>query len=103
MSVGAASAPPTPSTMSLLAGKIAIITGAASGIGRAGAHAFAAAGATVVVADIDAEGGERVAQEIGGGRAHFSRSMCGTRGRSSAWPPTPSHDSGASTCCFTTR
>jgi NAD(P)-dependent dehydrogenase (short-subunit alcohol dehydrogenase family) len=57
--------------MSLLAGKIAIITGAASGIGRAGAHAFAAAGATVVVADIDDEGGERVAQEIGGGHAQF--------------------------------
>jgi NAD(P)-dependent dehydrogenase (short-subunit alcohol dehydrogenase family) len=57
--------------MSLLAGKIAIITGAASGIGGAGAHAFAAAGATVVAADINEKGGERVAQEIGGGRAQF--------------------------------
>ena len=57
--------------MSLLAGKIAIVTGAASGIGRAGAHAFAAAGATVVVADINEQGGERVAEEIGGGRAQF--------------------------------
>jgi NAD(P)-dependent dehydrogenase (short-subunit alcohol dehydrogenase family) len=57
--------------MSLLAGKIAIITGAASGIGRAGARAFAAAGATVVVADINERGGEGVAQEIGGGRAQF--------------------------------
>ncbi len=55
----------------LLAGKIAIVTGAASGIGRAGAHAFAAAGATVVVADINAEGGERVVREIGEGRARF--------------------------------
>jgi len=55
----------------LLAGKIAIVTGAASGIGRAGAHAFAAAGATVVVADIDAEGGKRVVKEIGEGRARF--------------------------------
>ena len=57
--------------MPLLADKIAIITGAASGIGRAGAHAFATAGATVVVADINEEGGERVAREIGGGRAQF--------------------------------
>jgi NAD(P)-dependent dehydrogenase (short-subunit alcohol dehydrogenase family) len=50
-----------------LTGKVAIVTGAASGIGRAGAHAFAAAGATVVVADINKEGGEQVVQEIGGG------------------------------------
>jgi NAD(P)-dependent dehydrogenase (short-subunit alcohol dehydrogenase family) len=57
--------------MSLLAGKVAIVTGAASGIGRAGAYAFAAAGATVVVADINEQDGERVAQEIGGGRAQF--------------------------------
>ena len=57
--------------MPLLAGKIAIVTGAASGIGRAGAHAFAAAGATVVVADINEQGGERVVEEIGGGRAQF--------------------------------
>jgi NAD(P)-dependent dehydrogenase (short-subunit alcohol dehydrogenase family) len=57
--------------MSLLARKIAIVTGAASGIGRAGAYAFATADATVVVADIDRERGERVAREIGGGRAQF--------------------------------
>jgi NAD(P)-dependent dehydrogenase (short-subunit alcohol dehydrogenase family) len=55
--------------MPLLAGKIAIVTGAASGIGRADAQAFAAAGATVIVADIDAERGKRVAGEIAGG--HF--------------------------------
>jgi len=50
-----------------LAGKVAIITGGASGIGRAGAVAFAAAGATVVVADINREGGSKVAADIGGG------------------------------------
>ena len=50
-----------------LAGKVAIITGGASGIGRAGTVAFAAAGATVVLADINHEGGGKVAQEIGGG------------------------------------
>jgi NAD(P)-dependent dehydrogenase (short-subunit alcohol dehydrogenase family) len=53
--------------MSLLADKIAIVTGAASGIGRAGARAFAAAGATVVVADINREGGEQAVREIGDG------------------------------------
>lgn len=54
-----------------LADKIAIITGAGSGIGAAGARLFAAQGATVVVNDIDAEAAKRVAGEISaaGGRA----------------------------------
>jgi len=54
-----------------LAGKIAVITGAGSGIGAAGARLFAAQGATVVVNDIDAKNAEAVAREIGaaGGRA----------------------------------
>lgn len=51
--------------MTDLTGKVAIVTGAASGIGRAGARAFAAAGARVVVADINEDGGERVVREIG--------------------------------------
>jgi 2-keto-3-deoxy-L-fuconate dehydrogenase len=50
----------------------ALVTGAASGIGEAIAHALARAGAAVVVADIDADKGERVAQaclaEAAGGR-----------------------------------
>lgn len=58
--------------MSLLDGKICIVTGGASGIGRAGAHAFAAAGATVVVADIDKDRGQKVCAEIGGERAQFT-------------------------------
>ena len=45
--------------MTDLSGKIAIITGAASGIGRAGVRAFAAAGAQVVVADINEKNGRR--------------------------------------------
>ena len=44
--------------------RVALITGAASGQGRAAALLFAAAGARVVVADIDAEGAEKVVAEI---------------------------------------
>jgi NAD(P)-dependent dehydrogenase (short-subunit alcohol dehydrogenase family) len=59
------------------AGKVALITGAASGIGRAAAYRLAADGAHVVVADINAEGGEAVAADLqkrfGKGRALFAR------------------------------
>ncbi len=48
-----------------LEGKIALVTGAASGLGRAIAQNFAAAGAQVVVADIDAENGRDAARAIG--------------------------------------
>src|SRR5579864_3284825 len=43
---------------------IAIVTGAASGIGQALASALVARGDTVVAADIDGDGAERVAQEL---------------------------------------
>jgi 3-oxoacyl-[acyl-carrier protein] reductase len=48
-----------------LAGKVAIITGAASGFGRGIAEAFAAEGADVVIADVDGAAAERVASAIG--------------------------------------
>jgi NAD(P)-dependent dehydrogenase (short-subunit alcohol dehydrogenase family) len=53
--------------------KVAIVTGAASGIGRATARLFAAEGAAVVLADWNTAQGEEAAQEIirGGGRAIF--------------------------------
>lgn len=55
------------------AGKVALVTGASSGIGLATARAFAEAGANVVLSDVNAEGGEVVAQEIRstGGEATF--------------------------------
>ncbi len=43
-------------------GKVALVTGAASGIGRASALAFARRGATVVAADVDVAGGEQTAE-----------------------------------------
>ncbi len=52
--------------LSRLEGKVAIITGAASGIGRGVAELFIAEGARVVIADIDAEAGEETAKQLGG-------------------------------------
>lgn len=54
-----------------LEGKVALVTGAASGIGLASARRFAAEGAAVVCADLDGDGAERTATGIGeaGGRA----------------------------------
>ncbi len=48
----------------LLANKVALITGAGSGIGRATARLFAREGAKVVVVDINAEGGQATADEL---------------------------------------
>ncbi len=48
-----------------LAGKVAVVTGGAGGIGRATAALLAAEGARVVVADVDAEGGKEIADQIG--------------------------------------
>ncbi|CAN1827036.1 Short-chain dehydrogenase reductase 2a [Linum perenne] len=53
-----------------LEGKIAIITGAASGLGKATAHEFIRHGAQVIVADVDSQLGSQVTQELGT-EAHF--------------------------------
>lgn len=59
--------------MGRLEGKVAVITGAASGIGRATAQLFASEGAFLVLADIDDKAGRMVEEAIrsSGGRAVF--------------------------------
>ena len=53
-----------------LHGKTAIVTGAGSGFGAGIARRFAAEGAAVIAADINAAAGERIAKEVGGRFVH---------------------------------
>ena len=69
------------STNGRVAGKAAIVTGGASGIGRATARILAREGAAVCIADVDADGGRQVVDEIAaeGGEAIFVRTDVGVR------------------------
>lgn len=69
-----------------LADKVALITGAASGIGRESALLFAREGAQVVVCDVDEGGGEETVTMIrgAGGEATFVRADGRGPGRAGA-------------------
>ena len=56
----------------LLDGRLALITGAGSGIGEAIAYAMAEAGARVIAADIDGAAAERTTAALGQGAASFA-------------------------------
>ena len=62
--------------MGRLEGKVAVVTGAASGLGRSSALRFAKEGAAVVAADLNSQGAELVVAEIAaaGGRGVYQRS-----------------------------
>ena len=53
-----------------LTGAVALVTGGASGLGAATARRLAAAGARLVIADLQDDRGEALAAEIGGGYSH---------------------------------
>lgn len=65
--------------MNDLTGRVVIVTGAGQGIGRVYAQRFAEAGAIPIIAEINAESGERVRAEIAseGGKAHFVQTDVG--------------------------
>lgn len=58
--------------MDVLAGKIAIVTGAGGGFGEGIARAYVAAGARVIIADIKPEAAQRVARELGAAASAFT-------------------------------
>lgn len=58
--------------MTRLAGRVALVTGGASGIGAAAVRRFVAEGACVVVADVQDDAGRKLAEEAGEDRARYA-------------------------------
>lgn len=86
----------------LLAGKVALITGASSGIGRAAAVVFAGYGASCVLADRDVEGGEHTLElvEAAGGKAIFVPTDIGLAGDAEAMVDAAVRQFGRLDCAF---
>ena len=62
--------------MGRLDGKVALITGGASGMGMVASELFAAEGAKVVLTDVADDAGEQVAEKIRGGRRRGDLRPC---------------------------
>ena len=82
------------------AGKVAIVTGAAQGIGEAYARALAAEGASVLIADLNAEAGEAVAADLE--RAAFVQTDVSDPASAAAMAEAASRSSAGSTTSSTT-
>ena len=80
-------------------GKVALVTGAARGLGRVTALAFAREGARVALADIDEAGGRETLDMIraAGGEGLFTPPICGSSRTSKPWSRRPSRLTVAST------
>lgn len=73
--------------MKLLDNRAGIITGGASGIGRAAAVLFASEGAKILVADFNQAGGEETVELVrkAGAKPASATATCATRRRSRPW------------------
>ena len=63
-----------------LTGKVALVTGGAQGIGEGIARVFAEHGATVIIADIQTDRGQKLAEELGAGAQFVQHDVCDEAG-----------------------